>query len=222
MKKTLIATIITIGLIGVNTCVYATKEMPNMNNMHDVTTLPGYKAAISLDKTMRNLWADYVIYTRDYIVSSLNDLPNSDAVYKKLLKNQDDIAKAIKPYYGDKGEKKLAKLLHDQTIIMTDLVKAAKQGNDNLIHEAQQKWNKNADAIANFLNETNPNWKKKDLTDMLYKYIDLTTNEVTSFLKKNWEDNINFYDKVRAQILNFADTLADGIVKQFPEKFSKK
>lgn len=221
MKKTIIATLIAIGLIGVNTCIYAAKDK-EVQNITNITTLPGYKTVVGLNKTMRKLWEDYVIYTQDYIVSSVNDLPNSDVVYQKLLKNQDDIANAIKPYYGDKGEKKLAKLLHDQTIIMTDLIKAAKQGNDKLIHEVQQKWNKNADEIATFLNETNPNWKKKDLTDMLHKYIDLTTNEVTSFLKKNWEANINFYDKVRAQILNFADTLADGIVDQFPEKFSKK
>ena len=56
---------------------------------------------------MRKLWEDHITYTRGYIVSALADLPDTNAVATRLLKNQDDIGDAIKPYYGENAGKRL-------------------------------------------------------------------------------------------------------------------
>ncbi|HZW35698.1 MAG TPA: hypothetical protein VFF01_02075, partial [Candidatus Deferrimicrobiaceae bacterium] len=81
------------------------------------------------------------------------------------------------------------------------------------------RWYANADDIAAFLSGANPNWKKADLTEMLYKHLDYTTTEVVSRLKKDWAADINAYDHGHAHMLMFSDALTDGIVKQFPKKF---
>ena len=86
---------------------------------------------------------------------------------------------------------------------------------------ANKKWYANADDIAAFLSSANPNWSKNDLTDMLYKHLELTTGEVVSRLKKDWQADIDFYDKGHEHMLMFADVLTNGIVKQFPKKFTK-
>jgi hypothetical protein len=49
----------------------------------------------------------------------------------------------------------------------------------------------------------------------------LTTDEVVSRLKKDWAADINFYDEGHVHMLMFSDALTDGIVKQFPNKFTK-
>ena len=77
----------------------------------------------------------------------------------------------------------------------------------------------NGDDIATFLSAANPNWLKKDLTEMLKKHLELTTGEVVSRLKKDWEADTNYYDKGHMHMLMFADILTDGIEKQFPKKF---
>jgi hypothetical protein len=46
-----------------------------------------------------------------------------------------------------------------------------------------------------------------------------TTDEVVARLTKNWDADVQAYDKVYDHILRMADALSDGIVKQFPEKF---
>jgi hypothetical protein len=52
-------------------------------------------------------------------------------------------------------------------------------------------------------------------------HLKLTTGEVVSRLAQNWVKDIEYFDKGEAHMLMFADVLSDGIVKQFPNKFTK-
>lgn len=177
------------------------------------------KPADELRMGMRMLWEEHITYTRNYIISALADLPDRDAVAQRLLKNQDDIGNAIKPFYGDPAGQKLTALLRDHITIATDVVKAAKAGNNEQLDAAQKKWAANGKEIAAFLSSANPNWPKPTLEGMLQKHLDLTTGEVVGRLKKDWAADIKSYDDGHAHMLMFADTLTDGITKQFPEKF---
>jgi hypothetical protein len=56
---------------------------------------------------------------------------------------------------------------------------------------------------------------------MMKKHLATTTTEVEARLNKNWNDDVKAFDAVYDHILNMSDALADGIVKQFPEKFGK-
>ncbi|MBI5101078.1 MAG: glycosyltransferase [Nitrospirae bacterium] len=179
------------------------------------------KTAIDLRMDMRKLWEDHIIFTRNYIISALADLEDGGKVAERLLRNQDDIGNAIKPFYGYEAGKKLAALLRDHILVATEVVQAAKMGNNDELAKANKKWNANADDIAAFLSGANPNWPKQDLTNMLYKHLALTTGEVVSRLKKDWAADIDYYDKGHEHMLMFADALTDGIIKQFPDKFKK-
>ena len=177
--------------------------------------------AVGLKMAMRKLWEDHITYTRNYVISAVADLPDGDAVAKRLLKNQDDIGDAIKPYYGDDAGKKLSALLRDHILIATEVVKAAKGGDKEQLTAAQTKWSANGKAIAAFLSSANPNWPQKDLEEMLQKHLDLTTGEVVGRLTKDWAKDIESYDEGHLHMLMFADMLSDGITKQFPAKFKK-
>ena len=98
-------------------------------------------------------------------------------------------------------------------------MKATKAGDQDHLKAEQKKWMQNADAIAAFLSKANLNWPEKDLKEMLHEHLVLTTNEVVGRLKKDWASDIAAYDKGHAHILKLADALADGIAKQFPDKF---
>ncbi|MBK5276751.1 MAG: DUF4259 domain-containing protein [Desulfuromonadales bacterium] len=175
--------------------------------------------AVELREGMRKLWEDHITWTRNYIVSAVADLDDAGKVAERLLKNQDDIGDAIKPYYGNEAGKKLAALLKDHILIAVEVVKAAKAGNSEDLTKANKKWYDNADDIAAFLSGANPNWPKKDLKDMLHKHLEFTTQEVVSRLKKDWSSDIEAYDKGHMHMLMLADILEKGIVKQFPKKF---
>lgn len=183
---------------------------------------PKADAATAVRMAMRKLWEDHITYTRGYIVSALADLPDTNAVATRLLKNQDDIGDAIKPYYGENAGKKLSTLLRDHILIATEVVKAAKTGDKSGLSDAQKKWSDNGKDIAAFLSGANPNWSKKDLEEMLQKHLDLTTGEAVGRLNKDWTADIKAYDDGHVHMLKFADMLTEGIAKQFPDKFKKE
>lgn len=69
------------------------------------------QVAAHVRAAMRKLWEDHITYTRNYIISALAGLRETDHVAKRLLKNQDEIGDAVKPYYGDAAGNQLATLL---------------------------------------------------------------------------------------------------------------
>ena len=54
---------------------------------------------------------------------------------------------------------------------------------------------------------------------MLHKHLQFVTDQVVARLNKDWNADINSFDKGEDHMIMFADILIDGIVKQFPEKF---
>lgn len=180
--------------------------------------MPDRTSAEKLRTGMRKLWTDHVIWTRSYIVGAVADDPSASEAAKRLMKNQEEIGEAIVPYYGKEAGAKLTDLLKQHITIAVDLVAAAKAKDDAKAKDADARWHANAKDIATFLSGANPAWKMDDVLAMLNEHLALTTKEATYRLEKDWEDDVATFDKILEQALHMADALADGIIKQFPNK----
>jgi hypothetical protein len=176
--------------------------------------------AVELKEGMRRLWTDHVVWTRGYIVAAVANDPSASAQSARLLRNQEDIGNAIKPFYGADAGNKLTALLKDHIMIAVDLVNAAKAGDNTKVADADRRWHDNARDIATFLSGANPNWSRDALLMMLNEHLTLTTQEATARIEKRWTDDANTFDKILTQAIHMADELAAGIVKQFPSKVS--
>ena len=178
-----------------------------------------HDAADVLKQDMRKLWTDHVVWTRAYIIAAVADQPDAQAAANRLMKNQEDIGNAIGSIYGAPAGQQLTTLLKEHISIAVDLIKAAKAGDKAGQQAADAKWQQNGVAIADFLSKANPNWPRATLVDLMKGHLTSTTNEVVARLTKNWDADVRAYDEVYRHILMMSDALADGIVKQFPNKF---
>ena len=166
---------------------------------------------------MRKPWENYISNLRSYIKNVLKGNENTDMLYK----DTEDIGDTIKPYFGDEAGKQLTSLLMDQIVKATEVMQAAKDNNYQALTKAQDAWNASADNIATFLSGATSHWSKQNLYEIFYKHLDLTSDEIMSRNANNADDEKEVYEKNQKQVILFADTIADGIIKQFPEKFKK-
>lgn len=172
-------------------------------------------------QAVRRLWEDHITWTRVYIISSLAGLPEADTAAQRLLQNQVDIGNAIKPFYGDQAGNQLTSLLKDHILTAADLLAAAKSGDNAKFEAANKRWYENANQIAGLLNSANPeDWPLSDMQSMMKSHLDLTLEEATARLKGDWAGDVVAYDKVHDEILEMADMLTSGMIKQFPDKFA--
>ncbi|MDV2682847.1 glycosyltransferase [Alkalihalophilus lindianensis] len=175
--------------------------------------------AVKLKEDLRKLWIDHTIWTRNYYVSALADLEDTDKVLARLLQNQEDLGNAIKPYYGEDAGNKLTELLREHILIAGNIVQAAKIGNQEDLKKFNTEWYKNADDIAQFLSSANPNWTNEALKELLHMHLQLVTEGVVARIHKDWDADISAFDKGEDHIIVMADALTQGIIEQFPDQF---
>jgi hypothetical protein len=198
---------------------------------------------------LRQLWTDHIQWTRGYIIDAvegaslsqhvadaaytqIGDLTTTleaikpasatDAAALRLLKNQEDIGNAIKPYYGDEAGNGLTRLLKDHIVIAVGLVNDAKSGNQESFAVNDEKWTNNIREIASFLSGANPAWPENDVFDLLNQHLNLTKGEVVARLTHDWAADVKASDDLLAEAMVIADTLYDGLVAHFPDRFGDR
>jgi hypothetical protein len=190
-----------------------------MSMGHGPTAVLSTKA-VRFHDHMRKLWEDHVTWTRLAIVTFADGSAGFDATAARLLKNQQDIGDAIKPYYGKKAGNQLAGLLHDHITIAVEVLQAAKAGDTDAFNEANKRWYANARQIADFLHAANPHhWGKKMMRADMKVHLDQTLAEAADELGGKYKASVHDYDAVHHHILAMADMLSSGIVAQFPKRF---
>lgn len=174
---------------------------------------------------MRALWNDHVVWTRMFIVSAAtqpDDLPDIGPTASRLFANQAHIGDAVAAFYGEAAGDELTSLLSDHIAIAAEAIAAAKSGNQAGLDGAVTRWYANADDIARFLADANPrHWHVDDLRAHMRHHLDLTLAEAVARLQGDFPADIAAYDQIRTQILDLADTLANGIIQQFPGRFGR-
>jgi hypothetical protein len=188
---------------------------------HHVTPTHALTARqLAFHDAMRKLWEDHITWTRLAIVSFAAGLPDLQATEARLLANQVDIGNAIKPYYGRTAGNRLTALLKDHILGAVALLQAAKAGDQAATAKASTAWYANANQIADFLNRANPRqWSRKAMRSMMKTHLDQTLAEAQHRLQGNFAADIRDYDSVHRHILEMADMLSDGIIRQFPGRF---
>ncbi|MFB5660366.1 glycosyltransferase [Alteribacillus sp. HJP-4] len=179
------------------------------------------QSEVEFENEFRRLWIDHVLWTSNYITSATTaGAEDQEQVLARLLKNQEDIGNAVKPVYGEDAGNTLTELLKEHISIAGEIVEAAKNGEEDKVKQLNKEWYRNADDIAAFLSEANPNLKNEDVKNLLYTHLEMVADDLTASLEKDWDARIAAIDEGITHIIIMADTISEAVVKQFPEKFN--
>ena len=164
---------------------------------HDHASSPSATAqrsnakALRLHDKMRKLWEDHIVWTRLAIVSFAADSPDLEPTVNRLLRNQDDIGDAIKPFYGRQAGERLTALLKDHINGAVDLLVAAKSGDQQALETASAAWYSNGRQIADFLHGANPrNWGRAAMRAMMRTHLDQTLSEASHQLSGDYPASV--------------------------------
>lgn len=175
---------------------------------------------VALYSAMHDLWSQHMEWTFATVNAFFHEPKSVQAKLDRLLRNQADIGNAIAPYYGEDAAKQLTDLLTTHIKQAVPVLTAAKDGDNAALEKALADWQANAKDIADFLSTANPdNWPTSATEPMMKGHIDTTTTYAVDLLKGDYAKAIKDYDEAQQHMLMLADTLAKGIIAQFPDKF---
>ena len=159
------------------------------------------------------------MWTRMLLISIADNLKDLDATEKRLLQNSKDIADIFRKYYGNAFANRIENLLTEHLTIGKNLIVALKNNNQKLAKELTDNWYKNADDMAEAFSSINPFYSKEKVQDMLYDHLELTTDEVTARLRKDYSADIEAFNNVQQEVLKMSQYFVEGIFKQFSNLF---
>lgn len=213
-----LATALVTGLVGTGHTESAAHADSSHSGSH---TAPAAltPAQAAFHDQVRKLWEDHVTWTRLAIVAFADGSGGFDATAERLMKNQDDIGDAIKPFYGDAAGDQLTALLKDHIGIAVQLLQAAKGGDAAAFQQARTAWYANANDIADFLAGANPRyWPQDTMRAAMKSHLDQTLAEASHELTGDYAASVADYDEIHHHILGMADVLSNGIIRAFPDR----
>jgi hypothetical protein len=179
-----------------------------------------FQDEIALNSAVRDLWSDHMQWTYATVDAFFHNQEALQPQLDRLLLNQQDIGAAIVPYYGQEAGDHLADLLTTHINQAVPVLTAARDGDQAALDTALDDWYVNAQEIADFLSAANPdNWPQSATRPLLEAHIDQTTAYAIDLLEGNYSQAISNYDAAFDHMMMLADTLAEGIIAQFPEQF---
>jgi len=157
----------------------------------------------------------HIYWTRLFLISTAERLKDLDATTARLMRNPKDIADVFAVFYGADIAKEIERLLTEHLQIGGDLIVALRDKKAQEAERLKRQWYANADQMANAFSGINPFFKHDELRDMLYRHLDLTTQEVLMRLAGNYEADIKAFGQVEQEAMDMADYFSSGIIMQF-------
>jgi hypothetical protein len=231
MKRSSVAgrrlTLALAGLIAVLGAV-AVLSVSGVRDSHAATrparaaSVPLHTAkAVAFHDQMRALWEAHGAWTHMVIVSFAGNLPNLKAEEAVLLRNQVQIGNAVKPYYGRAAGNKLTTLLKEHILGAVGVLVAAKSGDKTKLARATSAWFANGRQIADFLHAADPRFLSRAAArQMMNTHLKQVIEQGVDELEGHYAAGARAFAPYIRHILDMADMISGGIIRQFPPRFS--
>ena len=169
---------------------------------------------------LRDLWIGHVFWVRNVVEARFdsNDAAAA-AAERQVVANAHAIAGAIEPFYGKAASDKLFTLLAGHWGAIKGYLDAAHAGDKAGQDKALNALLANANEIAVFLGGANPNLPVDVLKSLLTAHGSHHVQQIQEFQAKQFDEEAKTWAAMSHHMYMIADALADGIAKQFPDKF---
>lgn len=168
----------------------------------------------------RDLWIGHVFWVRNVVDARFEgNASEAKAAEQQVVANAKAIAASIEPFYGKAASEKLFTLLAGHWGAISDYLDATRANSKSRQDAAFKQLVANADDIAVFLGGANPNLPVDVLKGLLMAHGSHHVQQIGEFKAKQFDAEAKTWAAMTRHMYVIADALAEGIAKQFPDKF---
>lgn len=168
----------------------------------------------------RDLWIGHVFWVRNVVDATFEgDAAAAKSAEAQVVANAKAIAGSIEPFYGKAASEKLFTLLAGHWGAIKGYLDATHAGDVAKADASFKDLLKNADEIAVFLGGANPNLPVDTLKGLLAAHGAHHVEQIKEFKAKQFDAEAKTWAAMTSHMYVIADALADGLAKQFPDKF---
>lgn len=181
--------------------------------MDNTNRTSGYYSPEDLRNVLRQLWSQYSLWTRFYMVSKMASLDDLEVVSDRLYRVPIDISNLFLIYYNQNSVQELENLFREQVTLTIRIIDEITAGQN--INTTQADWRANAGRISLLLTRLNPNWNLQTLENLFYNHLDMVVDEAQKRVTRQYSADVFAYNFIEYHTLMTADYIWNGIINQF-------
>lgn len=167
---------------------------------------------VSPKETLRKLFTDHAVYTKFFLESSLNDLPDVKVITTRLLKNQDEIGKYVGKFVGKERGTMLTTLFKEHILLAAGCVEQLKENDGKGLTIAVEKLMTNASKVGRFLHALNPEKLPLVVVTKEFKQHNKYVLDMAMLHSRDrYKDEIDTYDVYYTHMLMLSDTIFNAL-----------
>jgi len=143
--------------------------------------------------TFEKLWSSLTIWLRSYLISSVYDLANKEAIVYQLFSIPTQFYNIFRVFYGPEIAQQFSNLLTHFLTSAINMIEALKTGEKELADSSTVEMFQIADELARFLAPLNVYWEEEQWKNLLNQFISYFINEVVEMQRGNYAEEISIF-----------------------------
>lgn len=157
------------------------------------------------------LWNRYAIWTRSLMISTFLDLPQNEAVKKRIYNLPSEFYNTMRVFFGEQIAQQFQYLFQKHLVLLAQLSEALINNDQESADQFTRELYQNADSMAAFFGLF-PYWQEAQWKQYLYNDISLSLQEAGAYLTGDYDREIEIYERLLINAANMGEYMASGIM----------
>lgn len=176
--------------------------------------MPMPEDELEVNNDMRKAWTEHAFWMMIYQNSIFNGLADVEDVAMRLMQNAEDLAAVYDNFYSGAIINQLTRLLMEHARLAGEIMVSMRDNTPDT-EQLERQWFQNAESIARLLANANSEYSYEELLQAFTAHLDMVKRQMLAAMNKEYENAIRLFDETLNQLLEMADYLTDGLLKQF-------
>lgn len=208
------------GLLAAPLLLLASLGAANSTATANPTAPADAVAVLKTKMALRDLWVEHVFWIRSYVLATdAGDEAQRKVAEAEVVANAKALAATVTPFYGQPAADGLLKLLAGHWAAVRDYNTAVVGHSQTGGDKAVQAITTNAHEIAKFLSGANPYLPEDAVFGLLSAHGAHHVTQINQIAANDFRAEARTWQAMRNHMLVIADSIADALAKQFPNRF---